>query len=504
MIEPSGRYIPKAGSSISPHASSRLEVWNDFRGGINRSVSPDLIDAADVVDAVNVTYQPAAGGLTLRPGLQQVYAGGTGMYAPTQFLPGGDRLFVLSNGGYEPGDVYGSKLYEFKNGGLTHLGKVSGGGAYYDPWPASIARWDGGYVIASGIRLDYLKDNTITRCEAAYDSSFVAVKSGRVIITNPDRGKLFFSGIGNWQDWQFEDAPGSNWTDRHAVELEVGYKDGAVISHVGHFAGGMLVFKGSGVYLVSGDYPNWAVKQVISEKGETICPVITPGDAFWVADGRIRQYNASAPLGTVANLGVGEKLGSMTWKTTGNRRFEQAKCWHLPRRAQVWYRPGGFSSRDIYVLHLKEMAWTRYVFQQNVTDVCEHLGDIHVLSSNYPTGLGIPFRIYKMVDGVTADEGLPFSASVTLRPLDLPGDVVVTRMGYSFSGCPALSNATVTLTLGSETLTRNTIYTVAGSPQLRPDGEKRVNRRFRRLEPSISWTGGQLALSSVQVAYAQV
>lgn len=192
MIEPSGRYIPKAGSSISPHASSRLEVWNDFRGGINRSASPDLIDAADVVDAVNVTYQPAAGGLTLRPGLQQVYAGGTGMNAPTQFLPGGDRLFVLSNGGYEPGDVYGSKLYEFKNGGLGHLGKVSGGGAYYDPWPASIARWDGGYVIASGIRLDYLKDNTITKCEAAYDSSFVAVKSGRVIITNPDRGKMFF------------------------------------------------------------------------------------------------------------------------------------------------------------------------------------------------------------------------------------------------------------------------------------------------------------------------
>src|SRR5437867_4610228 len=79
------------------------DVRFDFRGGRNSAVSPDLLNADELVDATNVRLGQTFGGFVKRSGTQRMHAaaleGAATIKGVTQWDgPSGKQIVVISNG----------------------------------------------------------------------------------------------------------------------------------------------------------------------------------------------------------------------------------------------------------------------------------------------------------------------------------------------------------------------------------------------------------------------
>lgn len=137
--------------------------------------------------------------------------------------------------------------------------------------------FDGNVYIVAGTKLYTMRDVLLSYGEIRC----LFIQNGRMVYSFAST--LFYSSVGDFYNWE-------TGTEADALFLEVGYKDGGVITHAVNLYGNIIVVKNNGyIYRVSGDYPNW----VVTKLGETS-----------TVTSNLFDYGGSIILGTETGLKI--------------------------------------------------------------------------------------------------------------------------------------------------------------------------------------------------------
>lgn len=183
------------------------EARFDFRGGRNTTVSPDLLNNNELVDATNARLD-ILGGVIKRTGTRRIHTTAIGTGAPVKGVfqwdsPSGKQVVAISNGRlYHKITAFGEFAEVIPPGGsefsLTRF-------AHFVPFRAQTSGAPLILFIASGDKLYTWTGAVLTRIDGvngAPPGDLLAVYHIRLFSRNINYQKnLFWSDLGNGQDW---------------------------------------------------------------------------------------------------------------------------------------------------------------------------------------------------------------------------------------------------------------------------------------------------------------
>lgn len=240
---------------------TRSVEYNDFRGGLNTSATPEIIAMNELVRSVNVEVESLSGGLKTVAGTDVLFFRDDKTAAPFKYLIHDpiSKLLLITDGD--------NKVYSIKYDGtdFTYVGLLSGSST------VEYAVWEDGVVIASGGCLQYYHngvleditdDGSPTECHAPF------IKNGRIYVAIKD--ELRCSAVGDEHGWKNDSNNPSS-----AQWLQIGYKDGGVINGLTALSSDVLIFKDNNhAYHLAGSFPDWKLNEIgrqIDCKGFNAC-----------------------------------------------------------------------------------------------------------------------------------------------------------------------------------------------------------------------------------------
>ena len=244
------------------HASARRIFYPRFDGGLNLTVSPEMLAKNELRDALNVEVSQTTGKLKVRGGLvwrNRCPLGEGDNVKDIIPIHGSEDFFILSEQ---------NNLYHYSNG-VIHDTKIRYSSRVKN---VSAVMWDDSILLASGFPLVKLTiSNGTYEYSGIYsspNSRYVFVRSGRVGVVDGEN-TIRFSAVGDCENW--EEDPDDDSTGKF---IEIGYKDGMVINTICPLSKDLIIFKSSTtspdngtIWRLIGDYPNWQVVEAVHNSG---------------------------------------------------------------------------------------------------------------------------------------------------------------------------------------------------------------------------------------------
>jgi hypothetical protein len=330
-------------------------------GGINNSVSGDLIADNEVQECENLIYDADSKTLTKRGGLSSA-----------QISFDYDILKIFYD--YEiniyfvflvNGDIYKTDLNVINR---SYIGKLAGN------LPPICCKFGNSVWIASGDKLQFY--NYLEKIQTVENSplcDIVFERCGRLVVALAGDDNLHYSGVGDGEFWEE-----NTDDDSAAVFLEIGYKDGGNIVAVLPLATDIIVLKSNGhVYQVTGEYPSWGVYLVgrFTDANYRFCAANIGNEIVFVSKRGLRTVFATQDYGNIQTSDIGDRFNSLITKSVHN-----PTVWHLKRQNSLLIRPAEGSYFIMYNYAVK--GATVLTFPYSITDVAESLDGMVVAIGN--------------------------------------------------------------------------------------------------------------------------
>ena len=382
------------------HSGVRIVPFVDFTGGLNHTLPPEALADNECVVLLNWEYDFSSGILKVRDGIGELASLGNNIdylfYAKNL-----DILLVSSN----------KKLYKYNfDGTFTELGDLSG-----NKIPV-FAEWENKVLVASGGSLQVTDGFSLSEVSGSPICDFVNVQYGRVVVSRQGSDYLYWSGIGDETNWNFEG------TDSDALQLEVGYKDGGNILAVKMLSKDIIVFKDNRrVYRVVGTYPNWVVYQVSEDSGllSRLAAVEVGNSIIFMDRAGVRSLNTVFEYGDVKVKDIGEKVNM--WL----RECDPAsvRLWHVKPKGQVWIRIK--DDEFVYVFHYNNGAWVAFKFPKKCTAVTWIKNTVYLALEN---------TLYRMDNTLTDDDGKAIEARLITKRIHPNREFLLKRVKVFYQG----------------------------------------------------------------------
>lgn len=483
-------------------------IYPTFDGGMNLSVPPESLNRNELKEALNVEFSASTGAMTVRGGL--FHHGQTGIYADSVAALPGLRGFLI-RGYYMSGDerhegvrLFTSNRLEDVSGNLAGSGKLS------------VCKWDGDYLVASGGKLQRLKDRYVYELETIESSPSrckgVFVRSGRVGVVT-DENTIIFSGVGDCENWTNdpEDESSSQY-------LEIGYKDGMNIDAVIPLSRDLIVFKSPEnepdkgiIFRVTGDFPEWTVLEAAHNIGtfsrESVQAV--GNDVYFATLSGVGSLSSVTEYGEIKARWPDQKVSAVLSKELS----AEGEIWHIPLKQQLWVKAHK-GAKVIWVLDYVRGIWTKFEFAEEVkyADGTNNAVYVFMGTSIYEEKPG------KVTDtNETRTEERAIAAKMRMGTLLTGNQILVRRSFVSFGIQP---ECRAELKLGdfgmkfSHDTTREYVYgndkPVSGNDEKISGTEMaKTSRRMCivrgwSVTPEVEMTGGGCALSTMGLEIAEV
>lgn len=374
------------------NSESQLREYSDFRGGgLNLSASERFLDLGEVAGGKNFCYERNSGRLrTLEP-LSLV------------LTASGDVTSLYWSLNYGVMFVSGKTLYRIENDRAVELGELTGSDIpVFCDWGEEDDRR---LYIASGSIVQWYDGSTLqTQTPVAIDESDpsgdkwnsandVLVREGRLLLARSGKDRLKFSGIGDPDNWQYQDENLGDddidvHTDADAQWVDIGYKEGGDIIRILPITRDLVIFRSDGsLYRLFSSYPDWTVIRVASQ----VDPVNRDAIAavgndlmFLDKDRGIRKVSAIQAYDDIA---VTEQEGQKVNAWLAAHFTESARLWTLPDRGEIWVKPSALN--DVLCWNERYKGWTRMDLGTPVTAACEADGVVY---------LALGANIYRLTD----------------------------------------------------------------------------------------------------------
>lgn len=341
----------------------RMVVLADFTGGINTSVSPQLLQDNEFQVLKNFEYD--ANRLVTRGGLSEALAEYDNDIKAV-FYDDSTRCYLVC---LENGTVYEENLVD-----LHHLvGTLTGNEK------PSFCRFDGKIFVASGGLLQYYDyvNHALTTIEASYLCDNVFERFGRLVVSHKGDDNLYYSATGDAYETGWEEDTND---DSSAKWIEIGYKDDGDILKVLPIGGDIAIFKTNGrVYTLSGEYPNWNVTLVgdnsdvynaeaISVLGSTIA---------FVSNSGLRTLETVATYGNFTINEIGRRFN----RTLATNLFEP-RLYNIVRKRQLIICPNTSESNKLFCFQYDLGAAIEFEFALPINDMVDTQDDVIIASGN--------------------------------------------------------------------------------------------------------------------------
>ena len=335
-------------------------IYPSFSGGLNLSVPPESLSRNELKEALNVEYLPSTGAMTVRGGL--FHHCQTGIYPDSAAALPGLRGFLI-RGYYEYEVERQEQVRLFTGNRIENVsGELTGSGKL------SVSKWDGEYLVASGGKLQRLKDRYTYRLETIESSpprcKEVFVRSGRVGVVT-DENTIIFSGVGDCENWTNdpEDESSSQY-------LEIGYKDGMNIDAVMPLSRDLIVFKSPEkepdkgvIFRVTGEYPDWAVLEAAHNIGTFSRKSVQAvgNDVYFATLSGIASLSSVTEYGEIKAQWPDQKVSAVISRILS----ADAEIWHIPVKQQIWVKAHK-GAKIIWVMDYVRGIWTKLEFPGEV------------------------------------------------------------------------------------------------------------------------------------------
>lgn len=404
------------------HANAEQKYYGDFSGGLNLSLPAEGLAANEMQLAENFEYDAKTGALKLRAGLVLM---GTLPSPVRDLVPvaGADAVLVRCDD---------NKLYRLDTYSLSgSLGVLSGEGRL------SSVSWgdDSEVVLCAGSRLyNYDGSALAVVSESPSRNDFCFMRAGRLCVVDSSTDSISYSGVGDIHNWKFASDESGPWTDADALSLEVGYKDGCDLVAVAPLTSDLVVFKrpkdqpGLGkVYRVTGEYPEWQVKEHSSGSSawnDRAWATTTNDLLFITAEG-------VASLGTVSDYGdikmqwAGAKVNPRISREVG----PECCMWKMGSHSQAWVRAKASETLWVYSYGVGQGgAWTTFRFPGVVADAC-------TTGSNRYVAIGS--QIFQLDENFGTDNGQPFTGRIRMQGIRKLGMMVIKQVYVAYTSMAA-------------------------------------------------------------------
>lgn len=369
---------------LSSKHEQKILTYGDFSGGLNTTTVPEMIAQNQVARCVNMEFNRSTGSLQTCSGSATIFK------APNNFViiavfydPINNQFLVID----ADKNVYKSPLTDLTGldpNDLELVGVLTG-----DVFPMAVP-WEFGLLVSSGGNLQYwngLTFDTLKYSPAVCNGVFV--KNGRVYVWYDYT--LQCSGVGDetWWTTSSSDDSSSQW-------LDIGYKEGesdaASILGVTALSADIVVLKNDGkVYRVSGEYPDWSVKE-ITRFGKALnshCYCAVQDGVFILDRNNLVYLQPTQVYGDVKPQNMAVNVKGML----NDLDLEKTHMDFIPSLNQIWITSRG---NDVIVFDLTFNAFTERSFNHRVEGVVtDYLGMVLLVRSD---------KVTRLLEGMYIDE----------------------------------------------------------------------------------------------------
>lgn len=479
--------------------SSNLQriFYPSFNGGLNLSVPPESLQKNELKEAVNVSFSPVTGAMTVRGGLFLIRDIVTASPVKSVEQLPGLQGFIAARENREAKIVtrYSSE----------YAGVLTGDGAI------SVCEWDGDYLVASGGKLQRLPRRSLTletiegspeKCRAVF------VREGRAGVVNGD-SEIRFSAVGDCGSWT-----NNPDDDSTAQYVEIGYKDGMSIDAVIPLSRDLIIFKSPDrepdkgtIFRLTGEFPDWAVIEAAHNTGTFSQRSIQAvgNDVYFATVAGIASLSAVTSYGEIQASWPDRKVSAVLSRILS----KDAEMWNIPAKSQLWVKPQRLS-REVWVLDCAAGIWTTYEFSGEVIYAGSSDDDTYVITGG---------KVCSLIDSKVKDDigGAAVCGRLRLGTLITGNQALIRRGMVSFRVAP---DCKAELRLGefrmnfSHAVTEkcafdDTSCAYDDESEIIPS-EKVITARREcivrgwTVTPDIEMTGGGCALSTMGLEIAEV
>lgn len=342
------------------HPNVQRVEYSDFRGGLNTSAAPELIAPNELVKAINVEIDGASHSLKTVAGTDTVFErNDSPQFNYLMYDPISNVLLITDAE---------RKVYSIKPDGtdFREVGTLSGGET------VEHTQWEDGLLIASGGRLQYFHNGELetiedegspTTCHAPF------VKDGRIYLAIGD--ELHCSAVGDEHGWV------TNTNDESSAQwIQVGYKDGGVITGVSSLTSDIIVFKSNHrAYHLAGQFPDWQLSEIgrqIECKGFNSC-VALKDQLLTLGRTAVQTIVPTDRYGDMEAANISQKVQNDI------SQLGAVKLRYMPACNQVWLIDG--LERFMFV-DMNNGGFFMREYHKPIVDAVEVNGKVYVLKQN--------------------------------------------------------------------------------------------------------------------------
>jgi hypothetical protein len=362
----------------SKHAREVLKIRSDFRGGLNSSVTADMIGDNQLTRVINLELDSATGSLQTVAGTKTFFAFPSESEIYSVVHDEINQVFLIID---TSRDVY--VLNPETKALSASIGKLTG-----ELKPVSVV-WENGILLAASGQLQYYNGDelkTITGITKVVDDgdgneteqffpapevcNGVYIRSGRVVIYYDDI--LRYSAIGDEEDWS-EDS----YDPSTSKFLNVGYKEGGHIVAMINLVQDVIIVKSNGrIHRLLGEYPDWQViplaTHIDCDNRLSCCALVN--DVLILGKAVIQSLSTTQYYGDMRAADI-----SVAVRKELEELSAYAKMVYLPPLNQVWILG---AQKRVLVYDVKHNAFFLREFNSDVVDVFFAGNDVYVVKKD--------------------------------------------------------------------------------------------------------------------------
>lgn len=383
------------------HGNMQVLNLNDFSGGLRHTVHSEAIEQNELAGVVNFEFDETVGMLRTIGGYRFLYD--TGLDLKNIFYDDMyDGILLQTND---------NRIYYTEIGKNVYLGTATGSSLM------ACTYFGDKVIIATGGKLQTFNGKVLKTVDTSPDADNVFIRSGRVGITKQGIDYVFYSGVGDVENWKFKNDNDSKWTEMDALRIAVGYKDYGNITAVAALSSELLVFKDNGkCFRISGEYPDWAVYEVSSTidclNAFSAIPVYN--DVLIVGRTGLHNMRTVTEYGAVKSAEAGRKINDFLGKYLSS----DCRVWHVESKKQIWIQAQK-SDVPMYVYHYGNDAFTTRMFNDRLTGLTVKKGTVYV---------SIGSKIFIVDVNVATEDNKPVESSLQTKFFVATFDYLIKRV----------------------------------------------------------------------------
>lgn len=394
------------------HQNQQTVMLADFTGGLNTSVSDEMINQTEMSRLVNLEISKSGklrtvqGTRDLTEDLSELLESDIKAAAWDDI---NDVLLLFCKDG---------KAYALDDNRVYHIGTLTG-----EEEPITV-NWEDGILVASGGHLQYGKyaatsgtgiDTNVAEYKlvtigaSPADSRGVYVRSGRVFVFDGE-DNLLYSAVGDEENWtQDTNDPSA------AIFTQIGYKVGGQIIGLINLQSYVLIIKDNGkIFRLENEFPDWQIKEVTSNglcKGKAAYASVG-NNVFILGEKTLQSISPTDDYGNMPINYVGKQIeneiASLPPKTKMRFNTDLNQLWFVT------------NSQWVLVFDCNTNTFFQRYFNSDVVDMVGNM----IVKRNKVSELS-------MVESVMQDDGEPLEYRAKFRTEMTLHDLLVKRVDLS-------------------------------------------------------------------------